>query len=110
MNGVDGNIVGVHPTLTALGNYGGPTQTMIPLPGSVAICAIDPSSASGTDQRGLPRTTTYGGTTCQDAGAVQTNYSMAFAQQPSTVAPSASMNPAPTVQLDESGGPLPVPQ
>ncbi|WP_263357026.1 beta strand repeat-containing protein [Acidicapsa ligni] len=102
-NGVLGNIVGIAANLSALGNYGGPTQTMIPLPGSVAICAINPSSAAGTDQRGLPRTTVYGSNTCQDAGAVQTNYSMAFVQQPSAVTENKSMSPAPTVQLDESG-------
>ncbi len=102
-NGSNGNIVGVSANLAPLGNYGGPTQTMIPLPGSVVICAINPSSAAGTDQRGLPRTTVYGSNTCQDAGAVQTNYSMAFVQQPSAVAQNISMSPAPSVQLDESG-------
>jgi len=58
--------------LAALGYYGGPTQTMIPLPGSPAICFITPSAATGNDQRGLPRVTPYSGTNCQDAGAVQT--------------------------------------
>ncbi|MGB6726252.1 MAG: choice-of-anchor Q domain-containing protein, partial [Terracidiphilus sp.] len=78
-NGSNGNIVGVSSiNLAPLGNYGGPTQTMIPLPGSVAICAINPSTATGTDQRGLPRTTTYGSNTCQDSGAVESNYSLTF--------------------------------
>jgi CSLREA domain-containing protein len=109
-----GNLVGNYNTqtmnaptpaiqLAPLGNYGGPTQTMLPLPGSPAICAISPSTATGTDQRGDPRTTTYGTTTCQDSGAVQTNYSIVFVQQPSTVVQNAAMLPAPTIQLDESG-------
>ncbi|MFM2197656.1 MAG: hypothetical protein RLZZ505_1088 [Verrucomicrobiota bacterium] len=39
--------------LAPLGNYGGPTQTMPPLPGSPAIDAA-PSSTRTTDQRGFP--------------------------------------------------------
>jgi hypothetical protein len=58
--------------LSPLQNNGGPTQTMLPLSGSTALCLISPSSASGTDQRGQPRLATDGATTCQDAGAVQT--------------------------------------
>ena len=42
------------PQLAALGNYGGPTQTMPPLPGSPAIDACTDSTFS-TDQRGFPR-------------------------------------------------------
>ncbi len=97
------NEVTADPKLAALGGYGGSTQTMIPLPGSSAICAISPSSASGADQRGELRTTTYGTVTCQDSGAVQTSYSIAFVQQPSTVVQNADLSPAPTVQLKESG-------
>jgi hypothetical protein len=86
-NGVNGNQVGtsaspLNPNLALLANYGGPTQTMLPQPGSPAICAISPSTASGTDQRGDPRTTTYGTTTCQDSGAVQTNYALSFTPNP----------------------------
>ena len=56
MNGVDGNIVDVtNPLLAPLGNYGGPTQTMALLPGSLAIDAgnnmLIPGGAT-TDQRG----------------------------------------------------------
>lgn len=60
-NGVNGNIVGKNPLLSALGNYGGATQTMALLPGSPAIdagnnaLAIDPSNSNAaltTDQRG----------------------------------------------------------
>ncbi len=45
------------PLLAPLGNYGGPTQTMPPLPGSPAVDAGDDAAAAGlsTDQRGLPR-------------------------------------------------------
>ncbi|MGO9914629.1 MAG: beta strand repeat-containing protein, partial [Isosphaeraceae bacterium] len=58
-NGVNGNIVGLEPLLAPLGNYGGPTETMPPLPGSPAIgagsAALIPSGIT-TDQRGEPRT------------------------------------------------------
>ena len=65
-------------TLAALGNYGGPTPTMIPLPGSAAICAgsaaLLPAGIT-TDQRGYANVnTTYTGSACVDAGAVQSNY------------------------------------
>jgi hypothetical protein len=57
-NGVNGNIVGVNPLLAPLGNYGGPTQTMRPLPGSPVIGAgstvLIPAGIT-TDQRGEPR-------------------------------------------------------
>jgi hypothetical protein len=45
------------PQLAPLGNYGGPTPTMPPLPGSPAIDAADDSLASQftADQRGYPR-------------------------------------------------------
>ncbi|HEY8750505.1 MAG TPA: choice-of-anchor Q domain-containing protein [Tepidisphaeraceae bacterium] len=52
----------LNPMLSALGNYGGPTQTMVPLPGSRAIdagfnaFAVDANDQPlTTDQRGLPR-------------------------------------------------------
>jgi Prealbumin-like fold domain len=58
-DGSDGNQVGVvDPLLAALGNYGGPTETMPPLPGSTAIdegsSALVPSGVT-LDQRGEPR-------------------------------------------------------
>ncbi len=44
------------PQLASLGNYGGPTQTMPPLPGSPAIDAgSDATNIFTTDQRGYPR-------------------------------------------------------
>jgi hypothetical protein len=94
-----------------LGNYGGPTQTLIPLPGSSAICAgLQAKIPSGvtTDQRGLPNTNTSypgfsAGAACVDAGAVQTNYALSFSQQPSNADAGVSMLPAPAVALTESG-------
>jgi uncharacterized protein (DUF2141 family) len=59
INGVDGNIVGVdNPQLLPLGNYGGPTQTMPPRVGSLAINGGSNSSIPNgitIDQRGEPR-------------------------------------------------------
>ena len=48
-------MIGVDPKLSPLGDYGGPTPTMTPLPGSPAIggTAI---GATKIDQRGQPRT------------------------------------------------------
>jgi hypothetical protein len=104
-NGTGGNVVGVPANLAAPGNYGGPTETMIPLPGSVAICAIVPTG-TGTDQRGVTWPVSYSGTSCQDAGAVQTDYSLSFFQQPSTTLSLTPISPAPTVELQESGIPF----
>ena len=54
-SGQDGNIVGVtDPVLSALGNYGGLTQTVAILPGSAAVGAGTPESGVTTDQRGDP--------------------------------------------------------
>ena len=51
-----GNITNA-PDLAPLGNYGGPTQTMPPLPGSPAIGAGSVADNNfSTDQRGYPRT------------------------------------------------------
>jgi hypothetical protein len=97
----------------------GPTQTLLPLPGSPSICAgLVANIAAGvtTDQRGLPDTNTsypgYSSTPCVDAGAVQTNYAIAFTQQPSTsgapatIALASTISPAPAVSLTESGMPV----
>jgi uncharacterized repeat protein (TIGR01451 family) len=101
-NGSNGNVVGGSADLAPLGNYGGPTQTMIPLPGSVAICAIAPSTANGTDQRGDPRTTSYGSPTCQDSGSVQSNYAISFTTNPAATEISGIAFPA-AITLTESG-------
>jgi hypothetical protein len=96
--------------LAPLGNYGGPTQTMIPLPGSPANCVgtVANVTAAGltTDQRGMPRTVYYSAVpvTCVDAGAVQTSYMLTFTTQPpATIPVNTPMNPAPVVTLTESG-------
>jgi predicted outer membrane repeat protein len=51
------NLTSGNPMLAPLGNYGGPTQTMPPLPGSPAIDTGDAINAAAftTDQRGYPR-------------------------------------------------------
>ncbi len=51
------NLVDANAMLAPLGNYGGPTQTMPPLPGSPAIDGGNDSDSGGlaTDQRGFPR-------------------------------------------------------
>jgi CSLREA domain-containing protein len=80
----NGNVVGA-TKLAALGSYGGPTQTVLPQPGSSAICggsaALIPVFVT-TDQRGFANeNTTYTGYSatapCVDTGAVQTNYTSA---------------------------------
>jgi CSLREA domain-containing protein len=95
--------------LAPLGYYGGTTQTMPPLPDSVAICAGYPDSATGagltTDQRGNPRSTlNYGSTPCVDAGAVQTAYSLIFTSTPSSKQIiNTVFTPTPAVQLTDNG-------
>lgn len=50
------NLISGNPMLAPLGNYGGPTQTMPPLPGSPVIDAgSNGANIFATDQRGLPR-------------------------------------------------------
>jgi hypothetical protein len=106
--------VDANPMLAPLGNYGGTTQTMLPLPGSAAICAGSATllpMGLNTDQRGFSRTTSYTtGTagTCLDVGAVQTMYtSTQFTNVPSSgsyngVLGLAVSNPAPVVSLTEN--------
>jgi CSLREA domain-containing protein len=101
-------------SLAPLGNYGGATQTMPPLPGSVAICAgLASNIPSGitTDQRGNPRSTTaYGSTACVDAGAVQTAYSLGFTSSPSDAQKTnVALTPAPAVQLSDNGSIISLP-
>ena len=125
-NVINGNLIGAYDgnpqngtnvSLAPLGNYGGPTQTMIPLPGSPAICAgsagLIPSGVT-TDQRGYPiENTTYPGysssTPCVDSGAVQSNYAIEFSTQPpSNAVATVALSPAPVVSLTESGEPISV--
>jgi predicted outer membrane repeat protein len=102
------NEITTNPNLGPLGNYGGPTQTMLPLPGSSAICAGVSESLNSTpiaaDQRGVSIPTTYGNTQCYDIGAVQTSYSaLAFVQQPSNAKVNAAITPPVTVSVTENG-------
>jgi hypothetical protein len=108
-----GNVIGitgsggtaVNPLLSTLGFYGGPTQTMVPLPGSPALCAGTAANLAGNplDQRGFSRATVYGSTTCYDAGSVQSKYALAFVQQPTAILAGQAITPSPTVQVDEEG-------
>ncbi|MFP5206497.1 MAG: Ig-like domain repeat protein, partial [Acidobacteriota bacterium] len=105
-----------------LGNYGGATSTMIPLPGSSAICAGQASLIAKfesnygfgftADQRGKPMTNSaypgYSTTPCVDAGSVQTDYALSFtANPPATVYVDNPFTAA--VTLDESGAPFNLP-
>ncbi|HEY7837221.1 MAG TPA: choice-of-anchor Q domain-containing protein [Terriglobales bacterium] len=116
-NGASGNLVGTAASplaaaLAPLASNGGPTQTMLPLPGSAAICAGAPAGlmlASTTDQRGFVNTnTTYTGysssSPCVDMGAVQTNYqTIQFASTSLGAAAGGALSPAPVVSVTENG-------
>ena len=52
---VNGAYILAAPNLAAPGYYGGPTQTMPPLPSSPAIDACSSGTSFTTDQRGFPR-------------------------------------------------------
>ncbi len=98
-----GNQITTGVALASLGNYGGPTQTQLPLPGDPSICG-GLTSAQSSDQRGYARSNVYDGTTCYDSGAVQTAYAVTFSTEP----PSANtvgvpFTPAPVVELTENG-------
>ncbi len=64
------NTIGGAPLLAPLGNYGGPTQTMPPLPGSPAIDGCTSGTTFATDQRGFPRIVG----SFADIGAVEANW------------------------------------
>jgi hypothetical protein len=77
VNGVNGNLVGtgaspINALLAPLGNYGGSTKTMPPLPGSPAINAAG-ATTFATDQRGYPRPVGL----AADIGAVEGIYNAA---------------------------------
>lgn len=101
-----GNLIGGTADLGALAYNGSNAtlQTMIPLPGSVAIQGGDPTQLPPSlvnDERGFPRTT--GGKL--DIGAVQTNYiSVNFVEQPSTTLVNATIVPSVTVNVLETNG------
>jgi hypothetical protein len=100
--------------LAPLGFYGGPTQSMLPLPGSPAICAGNKTLAVDanlnpltTDQRGFPLgASSYCASGTVDAGAVQTDYtSVQFTNDDSgySVLLNQAVTPAPVVSVTESG-------
>ncbi len=101
-----GSLSSTNPQVSALGNYGGPTQTMAPIASSPAInagnatvCAATPGSpnygAGGNDQRGQPRRSGY----C-DVGA--------FEAQPASVAAVSGSTPQSTHVSTPFGMPLTV--
>jgi predicted outer membrane repeat protein len=100
------------PGLLVLADYGGPVQTMLPQPLSPLLCEGGAAQATAAgltlDERGAPRTTVYGTTTCVDAGAAQSNYAISFVQQPSSTTTNVAISPAPTVQWKESNAALTV--
>mgnify|MGYP001942606215 CR=1 FL=1 len=55
INSGSNNLTSGDPMLADLGRYGGPTETMRPLPGSPVINAGTATSPLSTDQRGYPR-------------------------------------------------------
>ena len=110
-NGANGDQVGIAPNtidpqLTAIGNFGGPTQTMVPILGSPAICngsaSLIPNSVTA-DQRGLPNaSTTYPGLAnpCVDIGAVETQgYTISLSTLPSSLTTGLVISPAPVVTV-----------
>jgi CSLREA domain-containing protein len=119
-----GNVTSGSISLAPLGYYGGTAQTMMPIPGSAAICAGlasglgngasgNPITLAPTDQRGNPRSTTVysdGGAACVDAGAVQTAYSLSFTTSPSnSQKTNVALTPAPVVQLSDNGSIISLP-
>jgi hypothetical protein len=101
-----GNVIGkTGLSLTPLGNYGGPTQTMIPLPGSTGICSGTTANWTpiAVDQRGGTTSDPNCAAGAVDAGAVQSDYSLSVSKDASNVPVNTAMNPAPAIQLDENG-------
>jgi hypothetical protein len=99
-----GNQVTTGVALAPLANYGGSTQTQIPLPGDPSICGGLSVNAIGTkDQRGLPFNPLCPAGLV-DSGAVQTNYAIVFSTEPaSSQGIDLVLTPAPVIELTESG-------
>ena len=107
LNQIAGNQIGITSIhLAPLGSYGGAQQTMVPLPGSGAICAgllSDVPSGVTTDERGYPFDPNCPAGAV-DAGAVQSGYALSFSTNPpSTVYVAEAITPAPAVTVTESG-------
>jgi hypothetical protein len=99
-----GNQISTGVAPAPLANYGGTTQSQLPLPGDPSICGGLAGNAIGTtDQRGLPFDPACP-SGLVDSGAVQTNFAIAFSTEPaSTVGVNVPFLPVPTVELTESG-------
>ena len=100
------DLIGVDPLLAPLGDYGGPTPTMPPLPGSPAIGkgirADYPGTSTPitTDQRGLPLASL-----ALDIGAFQTNPLVVNTARDGTGSPSGDLSLRQAVNLaDLLGG------
>lgn len=112
-----GNLIGTSGiNLATLANYGGTTQTMLPLPNSPALCAGSASAVPGgttTDQRGvaLSPASSYCTSGQIDSGAVQTRYSAIQFTNAGSSGYAASVNTAPTtspaVSVTEDGTTVP---
>ena len=97
------NLIGVNPYLGPLAQNGGPTQTLMPLPGGPAVGGGSASlTADTTDQRGFSRVAANGSI---DIGAVQSHYSaVTFSTQPSNTYVNTLISPAVGVQVLEVDG------
>ena len=93
-----GNLIDMNPQLSVLGSYGGPTQTLVPLAGSPAICSGVATSFSA-DQRGFARPAG----SCFDIGAAQTQYAVAFVEQPTSTLVNTAIAPAVRVTALDHG-------
>ena len=95
-----------------LNGAGATTLTLMPLPGSTAICAGSSTliGSATTDQRGFARTNTSyaalgyaGATPCVDLGAVQTNYTaLQFVAQPTNSIINTALATSPTIKVLET--------
>ena len=83
-DGVNGNIIGQDPNLSALTDYGGPGKQVCPLlPGSPAVDAGTNTNCPATDQRGQTRPV---GAAC-DIGAFELGYNLTLSKQVDNPAP-----------------------
>ena len=103
--------------LAALGNYGGPTQTMpvMPIKGSPVFCAVLSTTAptASVDQRGFQGATSYASSVyCTDAGATNESYNIAWTTQPaaSYVVGADFPTTGPILSFEDNGYVLPFTQ
>jgi hypothetical protein len=105
MNGfAASDITGVGPALLPLGNYGGPTPTMLPVPNSPVVNKGDPSLIpTQFDQRGYTRVAAGRA----DIGAVEANYTVAAtAGTPQKAAVNTQFQVALQASVTENGNPM----